>query len=68
MTFYLSKNVTAGSTTSKWADVAADGHEIGNHTVSHPHNDLSGSSFGDPLDSMDAELSQCSEYITGELG
>ncbi len=67
-TFYLSKNVTAGSTTGQWTDVAADGHEIGNHTVSHPHNDLTGSSFGDPLDSMDAEISQCSEYITGELG
>ena len=68
MTFYLSKNVDFEGYEEGWRRVAADGHEIGNHTVSHPYADLTGSSFGEPLASAAAEIERCSEYITDTLG
>lgn len=64
MTFYVSEHVDFEGADAAWARAATDGHEIGNHTVSHPYADLSGSSFGDPLDSAAAEIEQCSAYIT----
>jgi peptidoglycan/xylan/chitin deacetylase (PgdA/CDA1 family) len=68
VTFYLSSALDADGFRAGWQQVAADGHEIGNHTVSHPHADLTGSVFGDPLESRAAEVEQCSEYITEILG
>ncbi|ELZ27451.1 polysaccharide deacetylase [Halosimplex carlsbadense 2-9-1] len=64
MTFYLSEQVDFEGADATWKRAAADGHEIGNHTTSHPYADLSGSSFGDPLDSPAAEIERCSTYIT----
>ncbi len=62
-TFYISSNVDFSGYEEGWRQVAEDGHEIGNHTVSHPHSDLTGSSFGEPLESTAAEIKQCTEYI-----
>lgn len=62
-TFYISSNVDFPGYEEEWRRVAEDGHEIGNHTVSHPHADLTGSSFGEPLESTAAEIRQCTEYI-----
>lgn len=68
MTFYLSSSLDDSAFREGWTRVARDGHEIGNHTVSHPYADLTGSSFGEPLESAAAEITRCSEYITDALG
>jgi peptidoglycan/xylan/chitin deacetylase (PgdA/CDA1 family) len=62
-TFYISSNVDFPGYEEGWRQVAADGNEIGNHTVSHPYADLAGSAFGEPLESTAAEIKQCTEYI-----
>lgn len=65
MTFYVSANVDFEGAGAAWRRAAADGHEVGNHTVSHPRADLTGSSFGEPLESAAAEVEECSAYVTG---
>ena len=67
MTFFV-VNATA-TDTEAWSKAVEDGHELGNHTAHHCHQNLSGDcAFGDPLDSADAELGACSELITDEFG
>lgn len=69
MTFYFSKNVNwIPNSDAVWSQAVKDGHEIGNHTVSHPYANLTGSCFGKPLASVDEEIDQCTEYITGHFG
>ncbi|MFW6382409.1 MAG: polysaccharide deacetylase family protein [Haloferacaceae archaeon] len=50
-----------------WRAIAADGHELGNHTASHPHGDLTGGSFGTPRESRQAELAACTSFLTDDL-
>ena len=67
MTFYINEgwSATSDNFAAAWARVAADGNEIGNHTVSHSHADLSDSGTGSgPLASQALEISKNAEYIT----
>jgi peptidoglycan/xylan/chitin deacetylase (PgdA/CDA1 family) len=48
-------------------EIAALGHELGNHTVSHCRFNLTDCS-GPPLASIDAEIDQCTDYIRTRLG
>lgn len=69
MTFYFSSNVNwVPNSDAVWAQAVKDGHEIGNHTVSHPYANLTGSCFGQPLDSMEAEIDECNKYIVERFG
>ncbi len=69
MTFFVSSNVNwLPNSDPFWAQVVKDGNEIGNHTVSHPYSSLNGSCFGKPLDSIDAEIDECTKYIIERFG
>jgi hypothetical protein len=69
MTFYISSNVNwIEGSDDLWTQAVKDGHEIGNHTVSHPHPDLTGSCFGKPLESADKEIDDCTHYILHRFG
>lgn len=69
MTFYVSTNVNwIPNFDAVWAQAVKDGHEIGNHTVSHPYADLTGSCFGEPLATIDAEIDECTKYIIEHFG
>lgn len=64
MTFYFSSNVNwIPNSDAVWSQAVKDGHEIGNHTVSHPYANLTGSCFGKPLATLDAEIDECTKYI-----
>ena len=64
-TFFVN-NATV-TDTDAWKKVAEDGHELGNHTAHHCHNNLVKCAFGDALESQDAEIETCSEMITEVL-
>jgi len=68
MTFFITSNVGFDGFEEGWREVATDGHELGNHSVSHPNADMSDSSFGDPVENPAAEIRECSQYITETLG
>lgn len=69
MTFYFSSNVNwIPNSDAVWAQAVKDGHEIGNHTVSHPYANLTGSCFGKPLAALDTEIDECTKYIIGRFG
>jgi peptidoglycan/xylan/chitin deacetylase (PgdA/CDA1 family) len=69
MTFYVSSNVNwIPDSDALWTRAVKDGHEIGNHTVSHPYANMTGSCFGKPLDSPEAEIEDCSKYIIQHFG
>lgn len=69
MTFYFSSNVNwIPNSDTVWSQAVKDGHEIGNHTVSHPYANLTGSCFGKPLATLDAEIDECTKYITERFG
>lgn len=69
MTFYVSTNVNwIPNSDALWQRAVKDGHEIGNHTVSHPYADLTGSCFGTALESQAAEIDECSKYIGEHFG
>lgn len=70
MTFYISEGWrgTSSDFESVWAQAAADGNEIGNHTVNHPHADLSDTGTGSgPLASQHLEITQNADYITNTI-
>lgn len=70
MTFYINEgwNGTSGNFAAVWAQAAADGNEIGNHTVNHAHAGLSDSGTGrGPLASQQLEISQNAAYITDNI-
>jgi hypothetical protein len=71
MTFFYSVNANPGHDTF-WSGVVADGHEIGNHTVSHPHitegGVISGAQWTPLATDADAEISGCSQYIIDHFG
>lgn len=66
VTFYVPSDRDLA--TDAWRAIAADGNELGNHTASHPHGDLTGGSFGTPRASKRAELAACESHLTGALG
>lgn len=69
MTFYFSSNVNwIPNSDAVWSQAVKDGHEIGNHTVSHPYANLTGSCFGKPLATLDAEIDECTKYIIERFG
>jgi peptidoglycan/xylan/chitin deacetylase (PgdA/CDA1 family) len=70
MTFYLCEgwSNTSGNFTAVWSQAAADGHEIGNHTVNHPHAALNDTGTGrGPLESQALEISRDAEYIADAI-
>jgi len=71
LTFYI----TSGSSTSvagfdaTFKQAVMDGHEMGNHTVRHCNANLTNcSNTSTPPVSADAELDDCTSYITGHFG
>lgn len=69
MTFYVSSNVDwIPDFDAVWSQAVKDGHEIGNHTVSHPYANLTRSCFGKTLASPEAEVDGCSKYIMERFG
>ena len=70
MTFYICEgwSGTSGYFTEAWAQAASDGNEIGNHTVNHPHANLSDTGTGSGLlASQYLEISQNADYITNTI-
>jgi peptidoglycan/xylan/chitin deacetylase (PgdA/CDA1 family) len=69
LTFYI----TSGNSTSSanfdatFTQAVRDGHEMGNHTVHHCQSNLSNCATGSAT-SLDAELDDCTSYITGHFG
>lgn len=70
MTFFVSSgNSGLQNFDSTFSAAAADGHEIGNHTVRHCRANLSECSFGGGTpESAQAELSECSTYFADNFG
>src|SRR5215471_16020749 len=69
LTFYIT-SANSGATAgfdATFTQAVRDGHEMGNHTVHHCHADLTGCSTGTAT-SLDAELDDCTSYITGHFG
>jgi peptidoglycan/xylan/chitin deacetylase (PgdA/CDA1 family) len=70
MTFYICAgwSGTSGNFTEAWSRAAADGNEIGNHTVNHPHASLTDTATGKgPLATHELEISEDAAYITDTL-
>ncbi len=70
-TFYAITNYAswAADYASTWTQAVKDGHELGNHTVSHCKSDLTCDSAGTvALASVDEEIDQCGKYIEDTLG
>jgi peptidoglycan/xylan/chitin deacetylase (PgdA/CDA1 family) len=53
-----------------WKEAIAQGCELGNHTISHCHADLTGCNNNQPPQyrTIDEEIDQCSLYLTTRLG
>ncbi|HEY4158817.1 MAG TPA: polysaccharide deacetylase family protein [Polyangiaceae bacterium] len=66
LTFYLVSSNNATSAT--WTQAAKDGHELGNHTAHHCHDDGTGCSWGSYDGSLGAELDECTTHITQTFG
>jgi peptidoglycan/xylan/chitin deacetylase (PgdA/CDA1 family) len=66
MTFYLVSSLNATSPT--WAEALADGHELGNHTAHHCHQDGTSCGAGSFAGSPEAELDQCTEHLIEQFG
>jgi peptidoglycan/xylan/chitin deacetylase (PgdA/CDA1 family) len=69
LTFYITSG-NSGDTAgfdSTFTQAVHDGHEMGNHTVHHCQANLTGCSTGSAT-SLDAELDDCTSYITGHFG
>ncbi len=66
LTFYLVSNNNPSSAT--WTQAAKDGHELGNHTAHHCHDNGTGCAWGTYAGSLGAELDQCTMHITQTFG
>ncbi len=66
LTFYLVSN--NNPTSSTWSQAEKDGHELGNHTAHHCHDDGTGCAWGTYAGSLGAELDQCTSHITSTFG
>jgi peptidoglycan/xylan/chitin deacetylase (PgdA/CDA1 family) len=69
LTFYITSGSNSGGAAfdATFSQAARDGHELGNHTVHHCYANLSMCANGSAT-SLDAELDDCTGYITGHLG
>lgn len=69
MTFYFSSNVSwIPNSDAVWRQAVEDGHEIGNHTASHPYANMTGGIWGRTLATPTEELDTCTEYIIRRFG
>ena len=69
MTFYFSSNVNwIPNSDAVWRQAVKDGHEIGNHTASHPYANMTGGIWGTTLETPLAEIDACTEYIMQNFG
>ena len=66
LTFYLVSNNNGTSAT--WSQAAKDGHELGNHTADHCHDDGAGCFWGSYAGSLGAELDECTTHIKQQFG
>jgi len=66
LTFYLVSNNNGASAT--WSQAAKDGHELGNHTAHHCHDDGSGCAWGAYAGSLGSELDQCTMHVEQQFG
>ena len=66
LTFFLVSNNNGTSAT--WTQAQKDGHELGNHTAHHCHDDGSGCAWGTYAGSLGAELDQCTTHVTQTFG
>jgi len=67
MTFFLVSGMALNNSTI-WAQVAKDGHEIGNHTHHHCLADGTKCGVGSWSGSLEAEYDECTDYIKRVLG
>jgi peptidoglycan/xylan/chitin deacetylase (PgdA/CDA1 family) len=66
LTFFLVSNNNGTSPT--WTQAQKDGHELGNHTAHHCHDDGTGCAWGAYAGSLGAELDQCTMHLTQTFG
>jgi peptidoglycan/xylan/chitin deacetylase (PgdA/CDA1 family) len=66
MTFYLVSNNNGSSAT--WSQANRDGHELGNHTAHHCHDNGTGCAWGAYAGSLSTEDDQCTTRITQTFG
>lgn len=66
LTFYLIS--TNNGTSPTWTQAAKDGHELGNHTAHHCHDDGTGCASGTYAGSLADELDQCTMHIETQFG
>jgi peptidoglycan/xylan/chitin deacetylase (PgdA/CDA1 family) len=69
MTFFIT-SANSGATAgfdATFSRAVSDGHEMGNHTVHHCQSNLTMCATGSAT-SLDAELDDCTSYITGHFG
>jgi peptidoglycan/xylan/chitin deacetylase (PgdA/CDA1 family) len=66
LTFFLVSNNNGTSPT--WTQAQKDGHELGNHTAHHCHDDGTGCAWGTYAGSLGSELDQCTMHVTQTFG
>ena len=66
LTFYLVSNNNGSSAT--WTQAQKDGHELGNHTAHHCHDNGTGCAWGTYAGSLGEELDQCTTHIQQTFG
>jgi hypothetical protein len=68
MTFFITSGGAGAATfDTTFTQAVRDGHEMGNHTVHHCQANLTNCGSGSAV-SLDAELDDCSSYITTHFG
>jgi peptidoglycan/xylan/chitin deacetylase (PgdA/CDA1 family) len=68
LTFYITSGSNSGGPfDTTFSQAVRDGHEMGNHTVHHCYANLGMCANGSAT-SLDAELDDCTSYITGHFG
>ncbi len=72
MTFFVNANVAFPGSDSAWKRAVAAGHELGNHTASHPHlapgNRMGEGVFGKAGEDPAGELERCDRFIRETAG
>lgn len=64
-TFFANPGKMAPEDEARWKRIAAQGHELGNHTHNHCHADLSGCS---PVGRQEEEIDRATEALVSKLG
>jgi len=72
MTFFVNSSVAFPGSDAVWRKAVAAGHELGNHTASHPHYPLGepmgDGAFGDAAPTPKEELEACEAFIRERSG